>query len=306
MATIKTCLIVILLLVDGRIYAHSHTSHGAEKTGHRDVRQKKHEPAWFSHSKVDDGIWKISDGGFDNIYLIEGSKKALVIDTGAGYQDIKSYVKSLTKKPLVAVNSHAHPDHAGGNHAFSRVHLHKNEIAPLKLFTSETMMRRAYRHFLNKPFPEYLQDDQIHSRAELVTIEQGFEFNLGDRIVSVYDIPGHTQGSIALFDSKTKSLFTGDSTTRMVWLQVDLSTTVEDFLDSVNTMKSISKDTKTLYAGHGNPEPASLLDDLQEVAAAIIAGTCIEETFSSFAGSGKLCRNEHVQIVFNPTKVHNN
>ena len=72
--------------------------------------------------------YKVIDMG-DNIYhiwepagtassLIIGKTKALLIDTGYGYGDLKSVVRSLTDLPLRVVNTHCHIDHAGGNYQF--------------------------------------------------------------------------------------------------------------------------------------------------------------------------------------------
>ena len=72
--------------------------------------------------------YKVIDMG-DNIYhiwepagtassLIIGKTKALLIDTGYGYGDLKSVVRSLTDLPLRVVNTHCHIDHAGGNYLF--------------------------------------------------------------------------------------------------------------------------------------------------------------------------------------------
>ena len=72
--------------------------------------------------------YKVIDMG-DNIYhiwepagtassLILGKTRALLIDTGYGYGDLKSMVRSLTDLPLRVVNTHCHIDHAGGNYLF--------------------------------------------------------------------------------------------------------------------------------------------------------------------------------------------
>ena len=291
MKLVNVILLLAAYLIHCNVSAHSHQD------------ESRDDKNWFTKKDVDDGVILIRDGGFDNIYVIEGSEKVLVVDTGVGYKDLKKYIRSFTNKPLLVVNSHAHPDHAGGNHAFSHVYLHKNEVEPLEYFTSERIMRLAYEHFIKKPFPTYLEADQINTQPELTLIEQGFEFNLGDRVVAVYDIPGHTQGSIALYDSKTKSLFTGDSTTRMVWLHPEMATTVEDYLNSVVKMKNISNEISQLYAGHGDPEPPTLLEELEEVAKSILSGECSTEIYESFAGNGEICATDGAQIVFNPERI---
>src|SRR5579864_6874853 len=46
-------------------------------------------------------------------YLIVGSKRALLFDTGMGITDIKKVTAELTHLPIVVLNSHTHNDHVG-------------------------------------------------------------------------------------------------------------------------------------------------------------------------------------------------
>ena len=80
--------------------------------------------SWFSLSEVAPKVWVIGDHGADNMYLVEGADSALLIDTGLGTADLASFVKKLTSKPLIVVNTHGHPDHAGSNHQFRKVYVH--------------------------------------------------------------------------------------------------------------------------------------------------------------------------------------
>ena len=50
-----------------------------------------------------------------------GQDQAALIDTGMGIGSLLSIVRSITSLPLVVVNTHGHPDHAGGNVEFSHV-----------------------------------------------------------------------------------------------------------------------------------------------------------------------------------------
>ena len=80
--------------------------------------------AWLKATRTAEGVWTISDNGSDNMYLVEGRDKALLIDTGLGVARLSAFVRSLTTKPLTVVNTHGHPDHAGGNFEFKSVYAH--------------------------------------------------------------------------------------------------------------------------------------------------------------------------------------
>ena len=62
------------------------------------------------------GTWFINFmNGSQNIYLLEGKEKAMLIDTGWGAGNLRACVEKLTDKPLIVVNTHFHPDHSAGN-----------------------------------------------------------------------------------------------------------------------------------------------------------------------------------------------
>src|SRR5437867_7145868 len=73
---------------------------------------------WFGAEQIAPKTWLISDNHVDDIYLLEGKDSTLLIDAGLGLADLKDFVQTLTSKPLIIVNTHAHPDHSGGDFQF--------------------------------------------------------------------------------------------------------------------------------------------------------------------------------------------
>ena len=49
----------------------------------------------------------------ESLYLLEGTDRALLIDAGTRIADLDKVVASITKKPVMLVATHAHPDHTG-------------------------------------------------------------------------------------------------------------------------------------------------------------------------------------------------
>ena len=74
--------------------------------------------------QLNDHIFSMDDAGEAVGYLVVGEKKALVIDTMNGYEDVKAVARSVTDLPLMVVNTHGHCDHIYGNIYFEEAYLH--------------------------------------------------------------------------------------------------------------------------------------------------------------------------------------
>lgn len=160
-------------------------------------------------------IWRIEEFGLGTTYLVEGTEKALLIDTGTGAADLKGLVESVTTLPYDVVLTHGHVDHAGGKRQFDKVYIDPLDLKAAKEITADE--RKGYASAILKAYPaenslfdiESINDNE--NDTNYVLIDEGFIFDLGDRKIEVIKTPGHTPGSISLLDSKSKVLFSGDS-----------------------------------------------------------------------------------------------
>lgn len=270
---------------------------GADQHVHLPVTQDAAQEVWFTHHKIGPGIWVINDSDQDQIYLVEGDARALVIDTGLGYQNLKHYVETITSKPLLVVNTHAHPDHAGGNHVFDQVHIHRDELETLNYYTSEPVMLDTFMRFVKRKMPDHLRDKNKTLPA-LITIDEGFQFDLGNRILDVIHIPGHSPGSIALYDRQSASLFTGDMANPHLWMQIKYAGSMEEWLLSINKLRTYRYPVQQLLPGHGDPLAPSHLDVLHTAAEKLLAGDCPITPYQSPFGEEVACEYEGVFIVY--------
>lgn len=129
------------------------------------------------------------------LYLLFGSTRALLLDTGAGGLDVAANVDSLVRawrarhgqRPieLIVAHSHAHGDHVAGDSLF-------RGKAGVTLVGRDTASVRKFFGIVNWP-------------TDAAT------YDLGDRVLDVLPIPGHQPASIALFDRRTGILLTGDT-----------------------------------------------------------------------------------------------
>ncbi len=127
--------------------------------------------------------WAVADGGV-RIFVLAGTERAMVIDTGMTGLDIRRIAGELTSLPLFLVNTHADMDHVAGNGAFEEFYMHPSEGA-------------AYHH---GPI----------GTGKMKPVYEGTLFDLGGRTVEVLHIPGHTPGSISLLDVEHRCLIGGD------------------------------------------------------------------------------------------------
>ena len=79
---------------------------------------------FFVSEKISPSTTKITDITGVAMFLVEGSEKAMLIDTATGAGNLKAYVDTLTDKPVEVLLTHGHCDHAGGAAPFEKVYLH--------------------------------------------------------------------------------------------------------------------------------------------------------------------------------------
>ena len=217
--------------------------------------------------------YKVIDMG-DNIYhiwepagtassLILGKTRALLIDTGYGYGDLKSMVRSLTDLPLRVVNTHCHIDHAGGNYLFqgnTRV-VDEREIRLQTIFSIginpyEENVYRLYQieqkplviqKILREkspeeyPWPQDFDKEKYleYKECKFDALQDGENIDLGERKVKVIFLPGHTMGSVVFFDEQTGTLFSVDNISNSLWIQFDQSENVYRFAEHLKDVQKL-------------------------------------------------------------------
>lgn len=135
-----------------------------------------------------------ADSEANFLYLLVGSQKALLIDTGAvanpNKMPLAQTVLSLlppkdgVRLPLLVVHTHKHRDHYAGDGQFAS--LPNTKVVPPDLASV-----RAFFGFDHWP-------------------EGIAHLDLGDRIVDVVPTPGHESAHIAFYDERTALLLSGD------------------------------------------------------------------------------------------------
>ena len=141
-----------------------------------------------------------------NIYLISGSKKIALVDTGIGFQvddTIVNLKKMLNGRKLdILILTHRHFDHVGGANAiikeFSpKVYAGRYDAPPLREGDTDSTLGTKF--------------GGTFSPIEVNDLKEGDVMDLGGHRLRVLETPGHTIGSIAIYDETSGALFTGDT-----------------------------------------------------------------------------------------------
>jgi hydroxyacylglutathione hydrolase len=140
-----------------------------------------------------------------NVYLLE-SDDPIVVDTGTGMSADSTLAEISKIIPLEDIGrivlTHSHYDHIGGAEAMckatgAKLYLHEAEASPIK---DGDMSLTASRMF-----------GKVMGKLDVEPLTEGQELRCGSSVLEVLHTPGHSPGSIALFDKESHSAIVGDT-----------------------------------------------------------------------------------------------
>jgi len=239
-------------------------------------------------TKIDETTWRFSEkplGEAVYMYLLVGTKRALLIDTGYGLTDVPTAIQEITSLPLTVVNTHGHMDHVHGNHFYSEVYLSEKDEECFRRHTDKTYLMGLLKDVLKQAhLPLFLLWlPGLHSLAQKVAtaypskhkpLPKEMYVELGDRRVTILETPGHTIGSVSLLDEKKGWLFSGDTTCQAgVLLHFPESTDVVTFRETIRSLKALADQGRiqTIYPCHQEtPLGTEILDAYLKTCDALI------------------------------------
>ncbi len=204
---------------------------------------------------VQHNIYLLARSG-GNITVQVGSQGVLMVDTGFEplVPKVMAEIRKLNKGPIrYIINTHAHPDHVGGNAAIARMAGH-DPLLPLKIIAQENVLNRLTATAPGQPrFPEAgLPID------EYATPEKNLHFN-GEAVIIYHEPNAHTDGdSIVLFRGSdvisTGDIFTPDA---YPFLDIERGGSVQGEIAALNHVLQLAVPAKTqeggtyIVPGHG-------------------------------------------------------
>lgn len=190
---------------------------------------------WFDLERLAEGITRLWEPHVIrvmqcNIWHVQGRDRDLIIDTGMGIASLTQAAADIFDKPLTAVATHAHLDHVGSMHEFSDRIVHVAEAAQLTLRSDNFSMlredhpvefiagllRAGYEvpgSFITAlPRADFgMRSFSCPAAPATRVVEEGDIIDLGNRVFDVLHLPGHSPGSIGLWEAATGILFSGDA-----------------------------------------------------------------------------------------------
>ena len=99
---------------------------------------------WFQVAEIEPGLHLVAEPGHVFSWLIAGSERSVLLDTGLGLADIAAAIAPVAAAPTVVVNSHVHFDHVGGNQLFEHTEMHALGPEWIEAGTRDEYLRRYH------------------------------------------------------------------------------------------------------------------------------------------------------------------
>jgi len=216
----------------------------------------------------------------ESLYLVEGNTRAVLIDAGTKIADLDKIVASITKKPVMLVATHAHPDHTGS----SINYYPELYIAP------------------GDAGSQFMAD----YKGKVMELKDGETIDLGGRSLEVVFTPGHTPGSTTFIDREAGYGFSGDSFgSGNLLLFGNFSTLLATCRKTSAIMEKYG--IKFLYPGHyfgRNVETKQRVDDIASMSEDILAGRVEgEENTGGMMGLNRILTAHGVRINYSDASV---
>lgn len=250
---------------------------------------------WFTVEQIDAATFAISEYQHweeTHCYLLCGTARALLIDTGLGVANIRAVADRLTSLPITVVTTHVHWDHIGGHRYFEHIAVHEAERDWLAV-KFPIPLQAVKKNLLCRPcaFPaDFVCDNvQIYQGEPQRIFRDGDVFDLGRRQVVAVHTPGHSPGHCCFYEPKRETLYSGDLIYSGCLDAFYPTTDPELFLQSVRKIQSLAV-SHVFPAHHQLHIPVDLIDR-------------VERGFSTLEENGKLIQGSGV-FDFGEFQIH--
>jgi glyoxylase-like metal-dependent hydrolase (beta-lactamase superfamily II) len=288
---------------------------------------------WFHTRLAADGVWVVGEPPHVSSFLVAGSERAVLLDTGLGLVPVRPVAEGLTRLPLSVVNTHSDFDHVGGNHEFAEIAIH--ELGAPELEREEPPgLLEAYAEFVRGMLAnrdEYRRLDRawfslltadVEARAlpdgvDLAawriepsratrTLADGDRIDLGGRALTVLHTPGHTPDSICLLDDRDGLLFAGDTVYSGELYAQESGSDLAAYAASVRRLAELARDVRLVFPCHGPPvvDPMLLVEAADGLERLLAGGVELEPDRDFLGDDVRIARFARFAVCLPPGWMH--
>jgi glyoxylase-like metal-dependent hydrolase (beta-lactamase superfamily II) len=238
---------------------------------------------WFVVEAAGDGIALVTEPHVHpllrcNVWHVRARDIDLVVDTSLGLRPLRHLVEHELDHELLAVATHVHGDHVGGMHEFAQRAIHAAEAGELAAAGQVTVDSARYGPRVLGPYldagyevGDLLVDAVPVGGLAAATLDRpaapptrllahGDVVDLGDRAFEVLHLPGHSPGSIGLWEEASGVLFSGDAVYDGPLLDELEGSDIDDYVATMRQLRELP--VTVVHAGH---EPSFGRDRLVEL-----------------------------------------
>ena len=207
--------------------------------------------------QIDKDTWRI-ENGMVRFFLLKGTERALLIDTGMTVRHARRIASALTGLPVILLNTHADRDHTGSNEEFESFYMHPAD-------------GEQYR--------------KSGKSGEIIPLHDGEEIDLGERKLRIIHLPGHTPGSVAVLDVSRRVLISGDPIQEHGHIfMFGEHRNMRDYISSLEKLDRMTADFDEIWPSHADiPLSPECIRRLCDGARKILGGG-LEGTVTDFFG----------------------
>ena len=245
-----------------------------------------------------------------SMFLVRGTKRALLIDTGMGVGDLRSFIEANTSLPYDVVLTHGHCDHAGGASQFDSVYLPEED---LELERTHAALEHRIFDVFHAPFgtPEGIRkEDFVPQRTDpYIPYHDDLTFDLGDVHVSFIQVPGHTHGCMVPLIPEDGIMIIGDALGENTLMHFPESTPVQTYQKSIEKLIAVKEGYPLLLRFHGSgASDPSILGDMYELCGDIMAHKDAAVPAEMMGrrgcwGRAKEHPGKHGNMIYDPDKI---
>lgn len=183
----------------------------------------------------------------ENTYVLYNEQgQCCIIDPGCYFaaerEELKTGIEKTGLTPILLLNTHCHLNHVFGNKFVHEtwnlpLHIHPNEKQVLDFAPQSGQMWQL-------PFENY--------SGPVNYLKEGEKIKLGDDVLHILFVPGHSPGSVAFYNEPGSFVISGDALFNLSIGRTDLpGADYDTLIDSIKTQLYTLPDDTKVYSGHG-------------------------------------------------------